>query len=76
MEETIQFIYLQIRNHNVNLGGQINDIFRPAIIAGQTPVIRNNFANAITLLTNEGIFEEEENIHFLTEQGFNVIYNR
>lgn len=76
MEEAIQFIYQEIRNHNVNIGGQINDIFPVVLIARQIPIIRNDFLEAINRLTNLGILEERENTHFLTEQGFNVIYNR
>ena len=76
MEETIQFIYQEIRNHNVNIGGQINDIFGQARIAMQTPVVRNNFPEAIRRLTNTGILEERDGEHFLTTQGFNVIYNQ
>ena len=76
MEETIQFIYQQIRNHNVNIGGQINDIFTQARLARLTPVIRNNFSAVIQQLTNEGILEERDNSHFLTELGFEMIYNQ
>lgn len=75
MEETIQFIYQEIRNHNVNIGGQVNDVFPEVRIARQIPTIRNNFPQAITLLTDEGILEERDNTHFLTKHGFEVIYN-
>lgn len=76
MEETIQFIYQVIREYKVNIGGQINDLFKPARIAKQNPVIKNNFYKAISKLTNEGILEEREDIYFLTEFGFNIIYNQ
>lgn len=76
MDETVQFIYQEIRNHNVNIDGQINDIFTPARIAKQNPVIRNNFYTVIIRLTNEGILEERDNTHFLTDIGYNTIYNQ
>lgn len=76
MEEAVQFIFQEIRTHNVNIGGQINDIFTPARLARQTPIIRNNFSQVIQQLTRDGVLEERDGEHFLTEQGFNVIHNQ
>ncbi len=75
MEETIQFIYQEIKRYNVNINAQIDDIFKPALIASQKPIIKNHFFEAIKLLKNKGVFEQKNGTHFLTEKGFNVIYN-
>ena len=78
MEETIQFIYQEIRNYNINANESIDFMFMPAKIARIPINIQNHLDEAILELLNRHILELREvdgkQEPFLTELGFRKIY--
>lgn len=79
MEETIQFIFEIIRQKRINIGHFIEYKWIWHATATASPVIQNNWKEALEKMLDDGLLEEREGHNtgaFLTEQGFNVVYNQ
>ena len=78
MKETIQYIYQEIRIHNVNVNDSIDFMFMPVKKAKRPINVQCHFEEAIQDLLNRNILAlrevEGKQDPFLTEQGFKEIY--
>ena len=64
-----------IRNFNYDVGHAINWRSVMFLLMKQPPHIKKYLQEAVDLLVNEGILEENNGNHFLTEKGYNLVYN-
>lgn len=76
MEETIQFFYGFIREFRVNIDHAIPARPLRMCLMTASPVISNNIEAVINQLIDRGILRTEDNVLFLTEEGFREIYNQ
>lgn len=76
MEETIQFIYEFIREYGVNIEQTLPQKPLNARLMKASPVVKNNFEDAVYQLIDRGILRNENGRLYLTEQGFNEVYNQ
>ena len=77
MEETIKFIFEIIRNKRTNIGHFIEYKWIWHASATASPIIQNNWKQALENMLDNGLLEEREGHDkgaFLTQKGFDAIY--
>ena len=75
LKQTKEFMLEHIRDFNYDVGHAINWRSVMFLLMKQPPHIKKYLQEAVDLLVNEGVLEENNGNHFLTEKGYNLVYN-